>query len=322
RPAGAAARPSLAARLDVGRGGERRSRRGGAARPENVVTKVHGDPPHEPELVPGAAGSARAPRGGPGRARLPRCLLRQDAWRPRRAWVTPSPACSFSRSAWTTKAISETSLATQCSFISRCSRRGMRVASCTQASVISVMFPPTVDNASSCGGEAGGVPRPDRAEEATIGGWGRDAGREPRVACREVATDARCVSLCLHAACRRKVQWLRALRPLGSWRGGRDPVGHPGKSLGEPDTWAAVSQGNTGSKETLVETYLRPAPPRAPRPACASRPPPHERRAPSPRPPPGDSTHAHEDLRLVRPESSRAAHVPTGKGYRGSEGRG
>src|SRR5262249_56531638 len=63
RPAGTTARTSLAARLDVGRGGERRSRRGGAARPENVVTKAHGEPPHEPELVPGAAGSARATRG-------------------------------------------------------------------------------------------------------------------------------------------------------------------------------------------------------------------------------------------------------------------
>ena len=36
------------------------------------------------------------------------------------------------------------------------------------------------------------------------------------VACREVATDARCVSLCLHAACRRKLQRLRALRASGT----------------------------------------------------------------------------------------------------------
>src|SRR5262249_56189275 len=95
------------------------------------------------------------------------------------------------------KGMREAGLGREWSFIAGGSRRGMRVASCTQASVTSVMFPPTVDNASSCGGEAGGVPRPDRAEEATIGGWGRDAGREPRVVCREVATDARCVSLCL-----------------------------------------------------------------------------------------------------------------------------
>src|SRR5262249_24688976 len=204
-------------------------------------------------------GGGGAAGGGPGGARLPRALLRQDAWRPRRGWVAPSPACSFSRSASTTKAISETSRATQCSFISRCSRRGMRVASCTQASVTSVMFPPTVNGDSSCARRGRWRPRPDRAEEATIGGGEmRAVNRE--VACREVATDARCVRLCLHAACRRKVQCLRALPLRGSWRGSRGPGGHPGKSLGEPHTRAVVSQGNTGSKETEVETYLRGAP--------------------------------------------------------------
>src|SRR5262249_52574755 len=152
------------------------------------------------------------------------------------------------------------------------------------------------------------------------GGEMRAVNRE--VACREVATDARCVRLCLHAACRRKVQCLRALPLRGSWRGSRGPGGHPGKSLGEPDLGAAVSQGNTGSKETEVETYLRGAPRRPRRPACSSRTRPRVRRDPSPRPPPGDSTLAHEDLRLVRPESTRAAHVPAGKGYRSSEGRG
>src|SRR5262249_24791307 len=149
------------------------------------------------------------------------------------------------------------------------------------------------DNDSSCGGEAGGVPRPDRAEEATIGGGEGMRAVNRGVAYRDVATDARCVSLGLHAACRRKVQWLRVLRPLGLWRGGQDPIRHPGKSLGDRDTWAAVSQGNTGSKETAketaVETYLCPATRRPPRPACASRTRPLGRRDPSPRPPPGDS---------------------------------
>src|SRR5262245_50425446 len=129
----------------------------------------------------------------------------------------------------------------------------MRVASWIQASFISPIL--SLQNMMRVALPRGRWrPRLGRAEEASTGWWGGMRAVNRVGACREVATDARCVCSSLHAACRQKVLIYRACRARGPCRRGPQLRPHPGKSLGEPETWGTVSEGNTGSMETEVET--------------------------------------------------------------------
>src|SRR5262249_3046199 len=146
----------------------RETRRGRATWTQDVQTYVHLRPPSERGVVAASPAPWRGRRaggpGGPPSSRL-RSRVSHDARRPPRLAGAVS---SFSRSASTTKAINDTSFATQCSFIARCSRRGMRVASWTQASFCSVMLSSSLVRAVAS--EAGGRLM-SHGREGLAGSW-------------------------------------------------------------------------------------------------------------------------------------------------------
>src|SRR5262245_37928033 len=272
-------------------------------------------PPSERGVVaaspaPRRGGQTGGP-GGPPVSRLP-SRAGHDARRPPRL---AGAASSFSRSASTTNAINDTSFATQCSFIARCSRRGMRVASWTQASFCSVMFSSSLLRALAS--EAGGRWL-SHGREDVVGWWGGMSVSGIEM-CRSGVSTAGLAERASPSAGFVPGETHEFSDSYDLSAGGeRDR--HPASRMQYPwknrDLRRPGSLGDMCSKETEVETYrtdgvlLARATRRT---ASAGELVARERGCYDP---------LHEDLRLLRAEPTRAADVPPREGHRDPQGSG